>query len=61
MRRLIDDLEEEIDLLARLARGRLVADPGYTALQQLPGIGPILAAMFRAEVGDVPGSAPLRS
>jgi transposase len=53
LRRLIEDLEEEIDLFARLARGRLVADPGYTALQQLPGVGPILAAVFTAEVGDV--------
>src|SRR5680860_1341470 len=30
-----------------------VADPGYVALQQLPGVGPILAAVFRTEVGDV--------
>ncbi len=44
-----DDLEEEIDLFTRLARGRLVADPGYVALQQLPGVGPILAAVFRSE------------
>lgn len=53
LQRLIEDLEEEIDLFARLARGRLVADPGYVAVQQLPGIGPILAAVFLAEVGDV--------
>jgi len=53
LRRLIEDLEEEIDLFERLTRGRLVADPGYTALQQLPGIGPILAAVFLAEVGDI--------
>jgi transposase len=53
LQRLIDDLEDEIDLFARLARGRLVADPGYTAVQQLPGVGPILAAVFVAEVGDI--------
>jgi transposase len=53
LRRLIEDLEEEIDLFSRLVRGRLVADPGYTALQQLPGIGAVLAAVFVAEVGDV--------
>ena len=53
LRRLIDDLEDEIDLFERLARGRLVADPGYTAVQQLPGVGPILGAVFVAEVGDV--------
>ena len=50
---LIDDLDEEIDLFARLTRNRLVTDPGYTALQQLPGVGPVLAAVFVAEVGDV--------
>ncbi len=60
MRRLIEDLEEELDLFERLTRGRLVADPGYTALQQLPGVGTILAAVFTAEVGDVSrlGTAP---
>jgi transposase len=52
LQRLIEDLEDEIDLFARLARGRLVADPGYVAVQQLPGVGPILAAVFVAEVGD---------
>jgi transposase len=53
LRRLIEDLEDEIDLFQRLTRGKLAADPGYTALQQLPGVGPVLAAVFRAEVGDV--------
>ncbi len=53
LQRLIVDLEDEIDLFARLARGKLVADPGYTAVQQLPGIGPILAAVFLAEIGEV--------
>lgn len=53
LRRLLDDLEDEIELFARLTRNRLVADPGYTALQQLPGVGQILAAVFVAEIGDV--------
>jgi len=63
LRRLIDDLEDEIDLFGRLTRGRLAADPGYTALQQLPGVGPVLGAVFlaEAEVGDVSGSGPHRS
>jgi transposase len=58
--RLIEDLEEEIDLFARLTRNRLVADPGYAAVQQLPGIGPVLAAVFTAEIGDITrfGTAP---
>jgi transposase len=53
LRRLIDDLDKEIDLFARLARGKLAANPGYTAVQQLPGVGPVLASVFVAEVGDV--------
>ena len=64
LRRLIDDLDVEIDLFARLVRGRLVADPGYRAVQTIPGIGPVLAAVFVAEIGDVhrfPGPAQLAS
>ena len=36
-----------------MVRGRLARDPGYVAVQQIPGIGPILGAVFVAEVGDV--------
>ena len=53
LRRLIEDLDFEIDLFAGIVRGRLARDPGYLAVQQIPGIGPILGAVFVAEVGDV--------
>lgn len=53
LRRLIEALDFEIDLFGGLARGRLAHDPGYTAIQQIPGIGPVLAAVFVAEIGDV--------
>ena len=53
LQRLIEVLDVEVDLAARLARGRLVADPGYKAVQTIPGIGPVLAAIFVAEIGDV--------
>jgi len=53
LRRLIDELDAEIDLFAKLVRGRLVRDPGYAAVQRIPGIGPTLAAVFVAEIGDV--------
>jgi transposase len=53
LRRLLEDLEFEIDLFAGLARGRLARDPGYVAVQQIPGIGPVLGAVFVAEIGDV--------
>jgi transposase len=60
LRRLLEDLEFEIDLFTGLTRGRLLRDPGYVALQQIPGIGPVLAAVFVAEIGDVSrfGTAP---
>lgn len=53
LQRMIDQLDEEVDLFARLARGKLAGDPGYRAVQTIPGIGPVLAAVFVAEVGDV--------
>ena len=52
-RRLIDMLEFEIDTFTRLAQGRLHRDQGYLAVQTIPGIGPILAAVLVAEIGDV--------
>jgi transposase len=39
-------------------------DPGYAAIQQIPGVGPVLAAVFVAEIGQVdqfPGPAQLAS
>jgi transposase len=53
LRRLLEDLEFEIDLFTNLVQGRLRTDPGYVALQQIPGIGPVLGAVFVAEIGDV--------
>ena len=46
LQRLIDALDIEVDSFTRLAKGRLVADPGYRAVQTIPGIGPVLAAVF---------------
>lgn len=53
LRRLIEELQFEIDHFAGMARARLAGDPGYRAVQAIPGIGPILAAVFVAEIGDV--------
>jgi transposase len=53
LRRVIEDLDFEIDLFAGIVRGRLARDPGYLAVQQIPGIGPVLGAVFVAEVGEV--------
>ena len=53
LRRVMDGLDFEIDVFTRLARARLASDPGYAAVQTIPGIGPTLGAVFVAEVGDV--------
>lgn len=53
LRRVIDLLEFEIDVFAHLIRGRLAHDPGYTAVQTIPGIGPTLGAVLVAEIGDI--------
>jgi transposase len=62
--RIITALDFEIDTFADLLAHRLCRDPGYTAIQQIPGVGPVLAAVFLAEIGDVhrfPGPAQLAS
>ncbi len=51
--RVLEALDFEIDLAARLVAGRLAHHPGYHAIQAIPGIGPTLAAIFVAEIGDV--------
>ncbi|RJQ90066.1 IS110 family transposase [Amycolatopsis panacis] len=53
LRRLLELLEFEIDVFTGIVRARLSADPGYVALQTIPGIGPVLAAVFVAEIADV--------
>jgi transposase len=53
LRRLIEALEFEIEVFSKLSRARLAGDPGYAAVQTIPGIGAVLGAVFVAEVGDV--------
>src|SRR5918993_2886416 len=50
--RLIDAVEFELDAVERQLRARLAGDRGYRAIQAIPGVGPILAAVFVAEIGD---------
>jgi transposase len=62
--RIITALDFEIDTFAALLARRLHRDPGYVAIQQIPGVGPVLAAVFVAEIGQVdrfPGPAQLAS
>ena len=52
--RLIDAFDFEIDAVARQLRGPAgQRTAGYQAIQAIPGVGPVLAAVFVAEIGDV--------
>jgi transposase len=53
LRRLIGAVTFEIQVAEHLARVRLARDPGYLAIQRIPGVGPVLAAVIVAEIGDV--------
>ena len=53
LQRLITALDFEVDLFAKLVAGRLRTHPGYQAIQLIPGVGPVLAAVFVAEIGDI--------
>jgi transposase len=52
-RRVIEVLDAEVEVFTTLAGDRLRGHPGYAAIQAIPGVGPILAAVFVAEIGDV--------
>ena len=52
-RRVLDVPEFEIDNLHSARRWSACRRPGYRAVRTLPGIGPVLGAVFVAEIGDV--------
>jgi transposase len=51
--RLIAGLDFEVELFGKLVTNRLRSDRGYIAIQAIPGVGPVLAAVFVAEIGDI--------
>jgi transposase len=53
LRRLIDALTFEIDIVGRRVTADLSAHPGFRAVQAIGGVGPILAMVFVAEIGDI--------
>ena len=55
---LIAAFDREIAQTAQLTSDRLRADPGYAAVRTIPWVGPILGAVFVAEIGDVHRFAP---
>jgi transposase len=48
----IDHLDAEINHFAGLVEDVLAGHPGYRAVQAIPGVGPVLGAVFVAEIGD---------
>ena len=51
--RLIDAMDFEIRAVAGPLRVGLAGHAGFQAIQAVPGVGPMLAAIFVAEIGDV--------
>ena len=53
LRDLLELYERELALVTRELHRRLAEDRGYVAIQAIRGVGPIMAAIFVAEIGDV--------
>jgi transposase len=53
LRRLVDAFTFEIDIVTERVTRQLTRHRGYQAIQALPGVGPVLAAVFVAEIGNV--------
>src|SRR5215471_13042336 len=53
LRQLTGELSTEITMLSEVIADLLAGHRGYQVIQQLPGIGPVLAAVIVAEIGDV--------
>ena len=53
LRHLIGELNTEISMLTEVIADLLAGHAGYRVIQRLPGIGPVLAAVIIAEIGDV--------
>jgi transposase len=53
LRQLIGWLTSEITVLEQVTADLLAGHDGYRAVQQLPGIGPVLGAVIVAEIGDI--------
>ena len=53
LRKICALLAEEITVLDAAIAGLVEHDQGYQAIRGLPGIGPVLAAVIVAEIGDI--------
>ena len=50
---LIEAFDTQIERFEREVERELADHGGYHAIQQIPGVGPVFAAIFAAEIGDV--------
>ena len=53
LRDLIELCDREIAMLEKETAPFFAGDLGYQAVQAIPGVGPVLAAVFVAEIGDI--------
>jgi transposase len=53
LRELMGVIGDHIDMVTDRIADALDGDTGYQALQTIPGVGPVLAAIFVAEIGDI--------
>ena len=53
LRDLIESVNREIATLETQSAPYFAGDLGYHAVQAIPGVGPVLAAIFVAEIGDI--------
>ncbi|KAB1149180.1 IS110 family transposase [Streptomyces luteolifulvus] len=53
LRAVMSAFDTQLAWLDRQIATRLAGHPGYQAIQSIGGIGPVLAAVFTAEIGDV--------
>lgn len=51
--RLIDAIDTEVTAVTAQILGRVAGERGWQVIQQIPGIGPVLAAVIIAEIGDI--------
>lgn len=60
LRDLIEIYDREIAMLGKETAPFFAGDLGYHAVQAIPGVGPVLASVFVAEIGDVSRFASAR-
>ena len=53
LRDLIGHLDREIAMVEKQVAPIFAGDLGFHAVQAIPGVGPVLAAVFVAEIGDI--------